>query len=196
VLLDDVAEVRLSLYKPALPASHFWFIPPLSNLAPSATLPPFVVYPISPLDEGEKIATMPQASLLQDVLRQQLEAVEDAQRRSAATATSPTSSTSDLPSPLSPPRHIAALLSPPDSDDDEPIDVVSPTSLSLPSGLLMNLAPFVLFVSMTFHLLPLVDMYRCLVQRLRYDPCPSPAPHRRPEPITGHTSPVLWLNMH
>ncbi|PVF97544.1 hypothetical protein CPB86DRAFT_734551 [Serendipita vermifera] len=76
---------------------------------------------------------MPQASLLQDVLRQQLEAVEDAQRRSAATATSPTSSTSDLPSPLSPPRHISALLSPPDSDDDEPIDVMSGAATPLRS---------------------------------------------------------------
>jgi hypothetical protein len=42
---------------------------------------------------------MPPVSLLQDVLKQQLEAVEDAQRRTA-------------------------LLSPPDSDDDETIDVV------------------------------------------------------------------------
>jgi hypothetical protein len=42
---------------------------------------------------------MAPASLLQDVLKQQLEVVEDAQRR-------------------------AALLSPPDSDDDETIDVV------------------------------------------------------------------------
>jgi hypothetical protein len=42
---------------------------------------------------------MAPASLLQDVLKQQLEVVEDVQRR-------------------------AALLSPPDSDDDETIDVV------------------------------------------------------------------------
>lgn len=52
-------------------------------------------------------------SLLQDVLRQQLEVVEDQRRTGQA-----------VPS--------LALLSPPDSDDDETIDVVSFLALCFP----------------------------------------------------------------
>ncbi|KAG8758430.1 hypothetical protein FRC14_008257 [Serendipita sp. 396] len=84
---------------------------------------------------------MPQASLLQDVLKQQLDALADAQQQqqqhrsmSENTATSPVTGARVL-DPTSPPDHgsgAMALLTPPESDEDDPIDVMSGMATPVP----------------------------------------------------------------